>query len=72
MEAYVNTNKGYMVVMIREVNGNTLIDYIPEWTPVRNYSSFHYGTKKFRVIVKYNHFYLGLQLVNHINHKMIF
>ncbi len=47
--------QGHKVVMIREVNGNTLIDYIPEWTPVRNYSSFHYGTKNFRVLVKYNH-----------------
>lgn len=46
--------QGHKVVMIREVNGNTLIDYIPEWTPVRNHGTFHYGRKNFRIIKNYN------------------
>ena len=32
--------------------GNIIIEYIPEYTPVRNVSLFHYGTKNFRLKTK--------------------
>ena len=41
--------QGHVVVDIVKVNGSILIQYDPEWTPVRNSSMFPYGTQKFRI-----------------------
>lgn len=42
--------QGHVVVDIMETsNGNIVVQYDPEWTPVCNSSMFHYGTQKFRI-----------------------
>ena len=41
--------QGHVVVdIIDNNNGGILVQYDPEWTPVRNSSMFVYGTMKFR------------------------
>lgn len=42
--------QGHVVVDIMKVNsGGIMVQYDPEWTPVRNSSMFLYGTQKFRI-----------------------
>lgn len=39
----------YVSQILKTRTGNIVVCYLPEWTPVRSESMFHYGMKKFRL-----------------------
>ncbi len=44
-----DTDQGHLVRDIFKVNDNIIVEYIPEWTPVRNPGMYHYGMRKIRI-----------------------
>jgi len=39
----------YVSQILKTRTGNIVVCYLPEWTPVRSESMFHYGMQKFRL-----------------------